>query len=176
MGHAWLVIFGFLGCRPAVTGSNAMVGRLLASDGRPIAGARVESVEGESITDGTGRFSVNIKETAPFVHVNVASIWYRRYHLVADDGRIVDIVLPERAPLRVGCAKGLACELSLQWPLGDGWSAQWNGGCRALELNAAPTTAPQAICTSPNGERAAVQAVRTAEGLRVEPVSLPGSH
>ena len=125
-----------------------MVGRLVDSDGKPIAGVLVESLEAETTTDADGRFAVQYKAPDQFVHFVLHETWYQRTFLPDDEGHEVLVQLPRTGEVQARCELGLQTEIELSWDLGAGLTARRTAACGAgasasLVLGGVPNGLPR---------------------------------
>ena len=135
-----------------------MVGHVYASDGSPISGVRIQSVEAEVRTDDKGHFAVEWK--VPDTHVffiHEGLTWARA--LQPDDPKEVELRLPELGAVDLRCAPEL-CAAKLAWELGPGFGASVLQRCQ-----------PGAVVTLPTVP-AGVPSVECRRDGRVEPMEI----
>ena len=149
MWFAWMV--GALsGCwEPDVTGPKGMVGRVLASDGSAVSGMLVESMEAETRTSADGRFAVQYKAPDQLVHWVWRESWYQRTYSKVDDGKVVELRLPQVRDVSLHCEVTERCAFTLRWSLGVDFSARRSGVCDSggvVPLAAVPDVAPSVEC------------------------------
>ncbi|TNE88275.1 MAG: hypothetical protein EP330_15240 [Deltaproteobacteria bacterium] len=143
---------------PTETGSTAMVGRVLGPRGTPLKDVQVTSLEARDDTDAGGEFAVAWK--SPNLHVGF--MWegarYHRQYQPEDEGKRVDIRLPEVRNAALECALAEPCDLALTWDLGGGLRAEADTRCGkpAAPVLGIPKGAPTAVCKVPGGEGRAV--------------------
>ena len=126
----WPVLLILAACwDPKSTGPKGMVGRLVDSDGKPLAGVLVESLEAESTTDAEGRFAVQYKSPDQFVHFMFRETWYQLTYRPTDDGKVVLISLPPTRDMEARCELGVKGQIQLAWELGEGLSARRTASC-----------------------------------------------
>jgi hypothetical protein len=106
-----------------------MVGRLIDSDGKPVAGVLVESLEAEVTSDADGRFAVQYKSPDQFVHFVFRETWYQRAYRPEDDGKVVLVTLPSTRDVEARCELGVQGTVELSWDLGEGLSARRSASC-----------------------------------------------
>lgn len=134
---------------PKETGPTGMVGTLTASDGTPLAGVTVESVEASQKTGPDGHFAVSYKEPSRYVHFQRGGAWYRRLYRTDDEGQVVTLRMPAMDATPVTCALDDACELVIAWELEPGFTATATLPCtpgQPVALQEHPAAAPQLAC------------------------------
>lgn len=149
----WMLLLGLSCHGSTVTTSTHMVGRLLAHDGTPVAGQRVQTVEAETRTGDDGSFDLSYKADAAYIHFVRDGVWYRRMVGSSDLGRVVDVVLPKTRSVALECPL-LECPLEFSWELEGGWYAMMGGECepRAMRVYpGAPVGKPSVTCRAPRG-------------------------
>jgi hypothetical protein len=132
---------------PTETSTSGMAGVVHRADGTPFAGLLVETVESTERTDADGRFGLYYKRPDTHVHFIDEGIWYRRRYVEADAGTVVDVRLPETAPLTVDCGM-FACDVELRWELSPGFTGKGRTRCEpdaTPVVRGAPAVAPAKI-------------------------------
>lgn len=137
---------------PASTSTQGMTGTLHTSDGEPLVGHLVETVESTVQTDAEGRFGLHYKRPDTHVHFVHDGTWYRRRYVEADEGTSVRLQLPETHPLTVGCA-GFTCDVELRWSLGPGFSGKQRVKCVGgdVSVERVPVGQPEVTCRETGG-------------------------
>lgn len=121
------------GCwKPRTTGPTSMLGRVVDTDGTPLAGLSVETAEARDITDADGAFAVHYKEPAQFVFFDHDGLRFQRAYRPEDAGAVVTIQLPARGPTWTACDVHPPCDATLTWALPDALRASARVRCDRL--------------------------------------------
>lgn len=146
-----LLLFACHWIEPTTSSESALVGRVLAPGGFPASDLRIDGLEASDFTDDEGHFAVRYKSDSAYVTLQQEATWFRRRYRPADEGKVVDIQLPELEPRRLQCHLPEACRAKLTWDLGDGLFAWVEVPCQegaTVPLPGVPGSTPEVSCTA----------------------------
>ena len=122
-------LVGTVGCHGVDhTGRSGMVGRLVDASGQPISGQRISSLEAEGVTQEDGSFSVAWKDPETAVFFDRDGVHWQRAYRAEDEGKVVQIDLPETEALAVKCGTA-QCDAELRWQSSTGLRARIRQVC-----------------------------------------------
>lgn len=143
-----LSLIWLMACDPTASGPGALVGQLTESDGTPLVGVEVTSLETRSVTDADGRFAVEFKPPDQHATIHLGLARYTRVLLPEDDGQLVQLTLPANRQTSLRCEA--TCQGELRWTaLGAGLTARHPVNCsgqvESVPLTSVPRTTPDEL-------------------------------
>ncbi len=151
--------------QPDVSGADGLVGVVSDSDGRPVAGLRVSSLETESITASDGRFAVWFKAPDQFVSFQWQGLAFQRAFDPRDEGVVVSVALPSLSDREVDCGR-VRADVALMWDFGGGLVARLPIRCG--DGGSARQVAPPGVPGVEKGPMGDVTVRATPAGLTLE--------
>ncbi len=152
-----LVLLALAACwTPQYTGPRSMVGHVVDTNGQPVVGLEVESLESRWITDDQGFFAANYKDPNQYVHLTHEGLWYKRSYTPSDDDTNVQIQLVPTEQHAVQCAVTGPCRAQITWRLSDVLVARQRFDCGKKPAHTLTVPAgvepAEVICKTPVGQ------------------------
>ena len=178
---AWLWL-GLAGCGNVLTstGPHGMEGHVLDSEGQPLEGLDVQTVESRGLTNEEGFFRVSFKAPTQWAHFDHEGVRWRRHYRPEDKGEVVRVQLPPTTGRAVRCLRAEACTARLRWALGDGLEAEATVTCDPAGeeppiLSAVPQGVPSEVTcrTGVTGVEAPAHVQLRGSRLTISPAPVP---
>ena len=145
----WLILLLGACPGPSVTTSRGMVGTIVEHDGTALAGLSVASIEERGATDEEGFFHVAYQPPSTYVDFKWHDTMYQRLYREEDQGRQVQIRLPQLRNAQLICGLAKDCTASLTWHLADALVGRIAARCtrgKTIDLTGVPSTTPMVAC------------------------------